>query len=150
MEKKISQLRSTTYSAHAQQTNQHAIKHWSSKSAVPPGVFFRHINNRSIGRWHPQATREVKIFGQRPDQEDPPSKTNQATIDKARSVISRMANPNHITTIFSHGVPNCFIISGNHKTKEQEAKVALPLEALTTMHITLSQKDSFHGEPLMF
>ena len=46
----------------------------AAKAKVPPGVLFKHINHRSIRRWHPQATRQAQVFRQKPDQEDVPSK----------------------------------------------------------------------------
>ena len=121
-----------------------------AKAQVPPGVFFRHINHRSIRRWHPQVTREIKIFGQKSDQEDPPSKKNQAMTNQVRTCTSRLVNPNHITTMFSQGVPNSVIISDSREMQEQDAKGTMPQEAFTAMCITLPGKDAFHGEPRIF
>ena len=122
----------------------------AAKAKVPPGVFFRRINHRSIRRWHPHATLAVEVLRKKPDKDVGPLKTTTATAERPTTSKTKMTSPKRITTIFNQGIPNCIIIISRHRTEGQDAKSPPSPEALATRHIILSQIDSFHGESLIF
>ena len=150
MAKKISQLRATTCNTRAQQTSQHASQHWSGKGTGAARRSLQahkpHVNQKVASTGH---SRNKNLQAKTRPRGSPEQK-RQATTGQSRSGISRLANPNHDTTIFSQGVPNCVIISDSRTMKKQDAKKTMPLEAFTAMHITLPRTDAFHDEPLIF